>query len=299
MERHAETESRPAGRAGTRQAVLASQRPSVVTWGNLKIEGWSRAGEETWFRIHPPGLAFDVGRGSMRLAGARDLFVTHGHLDHALGVPYVLSQRSMHQGQHTRVFCPRELAPALDAFIRAAAVMEDAELRYELVGLEPGDRVAVGKGRIVEAFATDHVVPSLGFHLFATKRRLRSDLAHLSPEELRDRRAAGAELTEEVEDLQLTYLGDTGPRVFTAEPRLFTARVLLLELTFLGDELRDKGERYRHLHFEDLVAQADRVANELVLLHHLSRRHRPADLRRAVNQRLPDLAARVRVMGEP
>ena len=57
----------------------------------------SRAGDDNWFRIHPPGLAFDVGRGALQLAGAQDVFLSHGHLDHALGLPYVLSQRSLHR----------------------------------------------------------------------------------------------------------------------------------------------------------------------------------------------------------
>ena len=43
---------------------------------NLRIEGSSRAGDASWFRVHPPGLAFDVGRGSLALAGADEIFLT-------------------------------------------------------------------------------------------------------------------------------------------------------------------------------------------------------------------------------
>lgn len=272
--------------------------PTVLTFGDLRIEGWSRAGEETWFRVHPPGLAFDAGRGAVQLAGARDLFVSHGHLDHALGVPFVLSQRSLHHLAASRVFCPRPLAPALTDLIRAAEAMEAASYRYELVAMDPGHRAEVGRGLLVEAFATDHVVPSLGYHLLRRRRRLRPELRELPALELAERRRRGEAVDQESEELLLSYCGDTGPGVFDAEPRLFAVRILLLECTFLGEDLVDRGRTFRHLHLADLEAQAGRFANEAVVLHHLSRRHRAADLRRLAAERLPQLAGRLHVIAD-
>ena len=89
--------------------------------GDLTIEGTSIAGDQTWFRVHPPGIAFDAGRGAPPLAGARHLFLTHGHLDHALGVPFALSHRTMHGADVTRVHCPAEIANDLERLVRAAS----------------------------------------------------------------------------------------------------------------------------------------------------------------------------------
>ena len=273
-------------------------RPVEIRFGDLRIEGWSRAGDETWFRVHPPGLAFDVGRGALQLAGAQDIFLTHGHLDHALGIPYVLSQRSLHRHVHTRVFCPAEAAEPLALLISAAERMERAQYRYDLLPLAPGDRIEVGRDLAVEAFRADHVVPTLGYHLWRGRRRLAADYTGLPATELIALRQRGIDTGELVEEIWLTYCGDTGPGVFDLEPRVFDSQVLLLECTFLGEAQHGKGDLYKHLHIEDIAARAERFRNRALVLHHLSRRHRVADLRAEVVRRLPELASRVHLLVE-
>jgi ribonuclease Z len=273
-------------------------RRAELRLGELSIEGWSRAGDETWFRVHPPGLAFDAGRGARELAGARDIFLSHGHLDHVLGLPYVLSQRSLHRDQPTRVFCPAPIAEPLAALVAAAERLEGGAFRYEIVPLAAGSRVEVGKDLAVEAFATDHVVPSLGFHLLRRKRRLAPAFVGLPGAELAAMRERGIDPSVVSEEIWLTYCGDTGPGVFELEPRLFASRVLLIECTFLGDEQRGSGDRYKHLHLEDLERRAAEFHNDALVLHHLSRRHHIADLRAAVERQLPRLAPRIHFLVE-
>lgn len=273
-------------------------RSVELRFGELSLAGWSRAGDETWIRVHPPGLAFDVGRGPQALAGTGDLFLSHGHLDHALGVPYVLSQRTLHRAAATRVFCPQPLLAPLAGLIRAAEAMEHAAYRYEIHPLAPGDRVEVGRDLAVEAFAVDHVIPTLGFHLLRTRRRLPAALAGLVAAELVALRERGIPTAETHEELWLTYCGDTGAGVFDIEPRLFASTVLLLECTYLSAEHRDKGERYKHLDLGEIERRAASFRNQAVVLHHLSRRHQVAELRAEVDRRLPGLAERVHLLVE-
>jgi len=273
-------------------------RPVELRFGDLRIEGWSRAGDDSWFRVHPPGLALDVGRGAVQLAGAQDVFLSHGHLDHAMGIPFVLSQRSLHRLVHTRVFCPAEIVEPLGAFIAAAERMEHARYRYELLPLVPGDRVEVGRGLHMEAFATDHVVPTLGYHLWRSRRYLAPAFTRRSREELIRLRERGVDTSEVAEDLWLSYCADTGPAIFDREPRIFDSKVLLMECTFLGEEHRDKGERFKHLHLGDIALYKDRFRNEAIVLHHLSRRFRVEDLRAEVDRRLPELAPQIHILVE-
>jgi ribonuclease Z len=280
----------------------------VLRLGEMSIEGYSVAGEETWFRIHPPGIALDVGRGAPTLTGSRDLFVSHGHLDHALGIPYVLSQRTMHHVAPadpesvsrpvTRIFCPRAIAEGVAALVLACERLESVAYRHEIVGLDPGDRVDVGRGLAIEAFSTDHVVPSLGFHLLRRRRKLEEEYRSLSRDELVRLKASGVGIERESEEIWLSYCGDTGPGVWRLAPRLAESRLLMIECTFLGDEARQRGTAYKHLHFEDLVDhEADLAGHEAIVLHHLSRRHTLGDLRREVETRLPRLAPKVHLLG--
>ncbi|HVS01506.1 MAG TPA: MBL fold metallo-hydrolase [Thermoanaerobaculia bacterium] len=266
-------------------------------FGDLRLEGWSLAGDATWFRVHPPGLAFDAGRGDARLGGARDLFLSHGHLDHVLGVPFLLSHRTGMEGEATRVHCPAPLAEPLRRFVDAAAAVEGNEYRYQVVPLAPGERVAVGRGMVVEAFATPHVLPSLGYHLIRRRMRLAEPYRGLPGERLAALRRQGAAIEERVEEIRLTYCGDTSREIFDLEPRLFSSKVLVLECTFLGRELEEKGRQYGHLNFSEIRERAGDFRNEALVLHHLSRRHRRAELRALVDAEMPELAARVHLVG--
>jgi ribonuclease Z len=275
-------------------------RPATIRLADLTLEGFSRAGDATWLRVQPPGLALDAGRGALQLAGARDLFLTHGHLDHALGVPFVLSQRTLHRAAATRVHCPREIAADVAAFADAAGRLEGVRYRYEVVPLAPGDRVPVGKDLAVEAFAVDHVVASLGYTLIATRHRLAEPYRGLAPAELAALRERGVAITEPVEERRLSYCGDTGPGVFERSPAVLASRVLVVECTFLGAAQREKGAQFKHLHIDDLAAQEEALAAvEALVLIHLSRRHKPAELAAAVGEKLPRLAGRVHfLLGE-
>lgn len=215
-----------------------------------------------------------------------------------LGLPYLLSQRSLHRLVHTRVFCPGAIVEPVRALIVAAERLEQERYKYDLLPLAPGDRISVGRDLVIEAFPTDHVVPSLGYHLWKARRRLAPEHVGRPPSELIALREQGIETAEVVEDLWLSYTGDTGPGTFELDPRVLVSQVLVLECTFMGDKHRDKGRRFGHLHIEDIAAREASFQNQAIVLQHLSRRHKVTELREEVDRRLPALAPRIHLLVE-
>ena len=270
---------------------------ATLTFGDLTIEGASCAGEETWFRIRPPGLGFDAGRGSVRLAGVSQLFLSHCHLDHALGVPFLLSLRAIQGGQTTRVHMPAAAADPMRELIRVVERLEDRPYDCEIVPIDPGARLQVGRNLVVEAFATDHIVPSLGYHLIRTKGRLKEEFRGLSGSRIKDLKDGGVAVEDRFEEIWLSYCGDTGPAVFDLEPRLYESTVLLIECTFFDADSVDKARLFRHMHLEDFVARAERFRNADLVLHHMSRRYDRDRLAEIVEQRLALETTRIHLFG--
>jgi ribonuclease Z len=264
-----------------------------LRFGELSLEGSSRGGDRTWFRVHPPGLAFDVGRGAVELSGVRDVFISHGHLDHCLGLPFVLSYRARHGGGSTRVGCPQAIVDRLGEWLEAAARLEGAQYDFELTGLDPGDRVGVAPDLAVEAFATPHVAPSLGYHLVRTRRHLRHRYRGTPGTELAALRHRGVEIEESRDEDWLSYCGDCSVTVLDREPRLLVSRILLLECTFLDPAHLERAGRYGHTHIDELAERVGGFENEHLVLYHLSRRHTFEQLQTAVADKLGPLAERV------
>ncbi len=273
-------------------------RGVALTFDGLAIRGASRAGDQSWYRVDPPGLALDVGRGAEPLVGTPWIFLSHGHLDHALGIPWVLSQRRLQGLAAATVFCPRPIVADLERFISVAGRLDDADLDAEVVGLEPGESRELGKDLRLEAFALHHTVPSMGCHLIRTQRGLKDELAGATTEEVAALKRAGAEVVSERESIWLTYCGDTGPKVFSSEPRLFGAKILLIECTFIDHSTRRHGARFGHLHLNDFVEHAAHFANDAIVLTHLSRRYRQHEFEHEVASRLPALEGKFHFIGD-
>jgi ribonuclease Z len=254
-----------------------------------RIEALSVGGVETCHQLPGFNLAMDIGRCPPGVERLGTLLLTHGHIDHAAGLPYYVSLRGMMHLAPPRVFVPEESREILGDILRSWARLQSDALRCELVGVQPGDVLPLSKHRFARAFRSPHRIACVGYTLFQEGRQRRPELAHLSEAELEALARRGEQVHEQVTRPEICFPGDTSAEVIDLEETVTTARVLLLECTFLGEHVaRDKARRGGHVHLEDLAERAHLFRNEAILLTHFSRRHSRAEIEAAVRARLPE-----------
>jgi ribonuclease Z len=230
----------------------------VIDAPRFRIEGRSRAGHETFFRIRDLGVAFDVGRGPDAVTAMPRVFVTHAHLDHAAGIPYYFAQRHLHRRAGGRVYVPAESEPELRAILAAwQRVANTSWPETELIALAERDSVDLGSGREVLVHRASHRVAANSYELFEKSRSI------------------------------FFYTGDTDRRLLERNAAMYESEVLMIECSFLGERHRANAEKYQHIHIDDIADFAERFQNEMVILTHFSLRYSPREIRDEVTRRCP------------
>jgi len=244
-------------------------------------------------------ILFDCGEGSQRQMmrygvgfSFREIFFTHYHADHLLGVTGLL--RTMGLQDRTApvvLYGPKGAQRILGTAITLG--VERNKFPVEILEIKPGDRLARDEYDIV-VFATEHRADTVGFALVEHSR-----LGRFNPERARELGIPEGPLWGQLHrgkpvtlpdgrtvgpgDLvgnprsgrRVVYTGDTRPHLSVIEASR-RADLLIHEATFGGDEL----ERARETG-HSTAAEAARVALEagarrLVLTHISSRYNRDA-----------------------
>jgi ribonuclease Z len=240
-------------------------------------------------------LLFDCGEGTQRqllrstvgLIDLHEVFLTHYHADHYLGLPGMMKTFAL-RGREApmQIFGPPGLTELFAALRR---IFGKLTYEYELVTLRPGD-VMRRSGYRIETFDPNHGLPAIGYAVVEQTRPGRFDAEAadalqipVGPERgalqrgesvtLADGRVVTPDLIlgEPRPGRKVVLAGDTAPSARVIEAAR-GADVLVHEATFLEDEL----ERARET-LHSTAAEAAEVAREadvgLLVLTHVSNRY--------------------------
>lgn len=256
---------------------------------HFALEGRSRAGHETFFRIRDLGVAMDIGRCPDMLVSMDHVFITHTHLDHSAGIAFYAGQRRLQKLDAGTIYVPAEAAGDVRELMAVQARLTGAEIQASLniVGVSAGDEVRFARSLIMRAYDAFHRVAARAYELIETRHHLREDFAGLSSDAIARLKREGVSIDEPYERSLLFYTGDTDRALLENCAPLFRSEVLLIECSFLTDGHRDRAAQYRHIHIDDIAEFAGHFENELIVLTHFSRRYANDDIRREVRRRLP------------
>ena len=240
-------------------------------------------------------LLFDCGEGTQRqllrsdigLVELEDVFVTHFHADHYLGLPGMLKTFAL-RGRELplTVHGPRGLS---DLFSALRRIFGRLTYPVEIVELEAGDRVERDDFG-VEAIVVDHGVPALGFRLVESERPGRFDVATADELGVPDGPERGALQRGEAVTVAggrvvtpahvlgprrpgrvLVLTGDTAPAPSVVEAAA-GADLLVHESTFLADE-RARARETSHSTAGEAALVAREAGVKLLALTHVSTRY--------------------------
>ncbi|MBA2298573.1 MAG: ribonuclease Z [Actinobacteria bacterium] len=269
-----------------------------------------RAPAATLVRRGGERLLFDCAEGTQRqllrsdvgLVELREVFLTHFHADHFLGLPGMLKTFAL-RGRELplTIYGPRGLHELMGSLRR---IFGRLTYPYEPVELEPGDVLQRGGYRIA-AFAARHGHSALGYALVEDDRpgpfdvaaadalgvppgRERGTLQRGEPVTLVDGRVVTPEqvLGAARAGRKLVLSGDTAPAKSVAAAAA-GADVLVHEATFCEDEAVRARETDH-----STAAEAARIAREagvkLLALTHLSSRYSAGDVEREAREIFSD-----------
>lgn len=244
----------------------------------IKIAGFSLAGEETLVAVPEFGVCFDVGRAPREIISIDTVCISHGHMDHAAGVAYYLSQRTFIGNAPGRVIVHRNLAHSFQKLMDIWGDIEGHPSPGQILGVEHLEDVPLRRGLLVRPFDVNHGASALGFSLIEIRHKLLPEYHGLTGPELVALKKKGVAIEQNVEIPLVTYTGDTALGPFLELDFVRESKVLIVECTFFDRDHRHRARAGRHIHIDDLPAVLAAVPHAQVLVTHVSRR---TDLRSA------------------
>lgn len=239
-------------------------------------------------------LMFDCGEGTQRQMmrfgtgfGVHDIFFSHMHADHLLGLPGLLRTMGLQgRDEPMRLFCARGEAGIVGDAVRLG--VERVPFEIDIRELAPGETIT-RQGYDIVAFRTRHGRHSLGYALVEHPR-----LGRFDPERARelgvpegplfgrlhrgesvevDGRIVTPELVvgEPRPGRRLVYTGDTRPTRATVE-HARGADLLIHEATF-GEDEADRARETLHSTAREAATVARDAGVRRLVLTHLSSRY--------------------------
>lgn len=261
--------------------------PDRWNHNGLTFTGVSIAGVGTCITIPELSVCFDVAQGPPWAIPIRNFFITHGHMDHAAGIPYIISQRCLHDLPPANFYMPTGLIEPMTKIMELWSQIEGFNYDLKFIGVQPEQKMELDDNWCFQPFRTLHRVTSQGYTILRRKKKLLEEFKDRSGPQLEELRRQGVTIEALVETPEVSFTGDTQIEFLDLSPQVKKSRILLMEVTYVDDSRPvDRARTWGHTHLEELLPRLSELECERIILIHLSRRHRHSAVRDLLKSQL-------------
>jgi ribonuclease Z len=209
-------------------------------------------------------------------------------MDHAAGLPYIISQKAMTGLVPPSVYMPEALVRPMREIMRIWERIDGHTYQYQFKAALENEEITLNGSYFARTFKTFHRVASVGYTVFERKKRLKAEYRKYEPTYLGDLRKQGHEPDEIYEEPVISFTGDSQIECLDSE-QVRNSRILVMEVTYWDKQKTVENARtWGHIHLDELIPRLESIKSEKIVLIHASARYSNKELRAIVDARIPE-----------
>jgi len=251
---------------------MPSHNLAHIKIDDLEIIGYSVAGEETVVAMPQLDICFDIGKAPDQIISINNMLLTHGHMDHAAGFAYYLSQRNFCGIAPGTIYAPQNLLAPMREIIDAWGRLDGNKVPGNLVGVKAGEEYQIKPNLFVRVFPTKHGSNSVGYSVIEKRKKLKTEYSSLTGPQLVELKKQGIQIDYPLEVPIVTYIGDTQYVDFSQLNYIKESKILIAECTFYETDHTGRAEAGKHMHINEFAQLLDKLQNKHIIIAHTTQR---------------------------